>query len=221
MGLEDKTLGELVFMEPYQYENIKAWGDDVKQRRVHYNEVLVWDTGYSAIRTYDKIHMFKMVGPECAVKVIFAVYQDAVAANVHLTLVESKQDLCPNESGKVVEADVCGKVTARNSMLTVPEAFSTLFARTCDYANVKLGALIPLSKPSVVVPAKSSLLLDFNLEFRVPSKHSCYYNTLKTESSLQVPASQPFESFIDMISPDVDGAVATIKVEVKWLKFNP
>jgi len=73
--------------------------------------------------------------PQCAINILFAIYQYAVAATMQLTFLESKQDLHLDQSTE--NAVISGKVTACNTTLTDPDAFSTLFARTTyDYQTI-------------------------------------------------------------------------------------
>jgi hypothetical protein len=98
----------------------------------------LWNTSQTGpcwIKTYDRLCRKKLVGPQCTINILFAIYQYAVAATMQLTFLESKQDLHLDQSTE--NAVVFGKVTARNTALTDPDAFSTLFATTTyDYQTI-------------------------------------------------------------------------------------
>ncbi|KAF3335215.1 hypothetical protein FCM35_KLT19722 [Carex littledalei] len=112
---------------------------------------------------------------------MYAVYGQAIAASVCVTFAEwNPSYFTVSSGGKRIsrgamsnEKHVYGQVTARHSLLTHPDATTTLFGKEIkELFHIKLGDLIPLLKTYVVIPCGSSLLLDIDLRHVLPNAPS-------------------------------------------------
>ncbi|XP_078153661.1 uncharacterized protein LOC144548814 [Carex rostrata] len=191
--------------------------DDIKMSDTECMQCGLWNNwgfpnrfsrGYS-----EKLLCKKVTCPCFSLEVMYAVYEEAIAASVDVRFVKwITSDF--TRSSKSNGMHVYGQVTARNTSLSHPDATTTLFAKEIgELFHVKRGDLIPFLKTYVVLPRKSSLILDINLTHVLPNSgdHKLPPSELFVKTTLQI-TNQNSKNCVVV----KDSGPANLFVDVTW-----